>query len=86
MQLILNLIGLTNGHAAKMADALGQWDDRDVCVMRLHVPLLLSLYARVSVEAFTPSGGAAMPLSHFEVPASYTESDSEKALTKLFGI
>jgi len=46
MQLLLNLIALANGTAAKMADALARMGDRDVFPMRLHVPLVLSFYAR----------------------------------------
>lgn len=86
MQMLLNLIGLTNRTAANMAEALGQWDERDAFVMRLHVPLFLSLYGRISVEAFQADGGAAVPPSHYNVPADFKESDVDTALQKLLGI
>jgi len=40
---------------------------------------------RISVEAFCPDGGAAMPKSHYEVPEKYSESDAGAALNKLIG-
>jgi hypothetical protein len=86
MQMLLNLIGITNKTAASMAEALGQWDERGVFPMRLHVPLFLSLYARISVEAFRVDGGAAMPPSHYCIPDEFGEADVDTALQKLLGI
>jgi hypothetical protein len=86
MQVLLNLIGLTNRTAANMAEALGQWDERDVFPMRLHVPLFLSLYARISVEAFQADGGGPMPPSHFNIPPDFEEADVEMALHKLLDL
>jgi len=83
MRLLLDVIAVANKSAAKVSAALGNFSDRDAFPMKVHVPLLLSLYAQLGCTDFEPNGCQKLPPGWFDVPADYEEVSPDKVLDSL---
>jgi hypothetical protein len=54
MQLLLDVIAHANGTARRMSAVLERWRERDVFPMKVHVPLLMTLYAQLICSDYRP--------------------------------
>ena len=62
---------------------LERWSERDVFPMKVHVPLLMTLYAQLLVADYRPCGEKEAPDEWFDVPTHYAETDMSETLDKL---
>jgi len=74
--LVLDVIAVVSSSARKLQKALKGWQWSDAFPMKLHVPLMLTVWAQVSCTAFKPLDAASLPDDWFGVPDEYELSST----------
>ena len=69
--LLLDIIAVASRRVRKAQAALNQWQMRDAFPIKLHIPLLITVWAQISCTAYKPLDPASVPPGWFGVPAEY---------------
>ena len=86
MLLLLEVIATANKTARRMMAALQVWRDTEAFPMKVHMPLMLSVFAQLVCSAYAPCTAADAPDSCFELPADYEEKDLSDILAESMGV
>ena len=60
----------------KVQAAMAAWELREAFPMKLHVPLLLTVWASITCTSYKPLDAASLPAGWFDVPDEYTRKES----------
>jgi len=75
--MLLDVIAVASRRARKVQRAVGGWAMREAFPMKLHVPLLLTVWAQVSCTAYKPLDGASLPDGWLSVPDEYERKTAD---------
>ena len=86
MLLLLEVIATANKTARRMMAALQVWRDTEAFPMKVHMPLMMSIFAQLVCSGYAPCTAADAPDSCFELPADYKERDLADILAESVGV
>ena len=86
MLLLLEVIATANKTARRVMAALQVWRDTEAFPMKVHMPLMLSIFAQLACSGYAPCTAADAPDSCFELPADYEEKDLSDILAESVGV
>jgi hypothetical protein len=86
MLLLLEVIATANKTARRVMAALEAWRQTEAFPMKVHAPLMLTVFAQLACSRYAPCTAADAPDGSFEVPAGYLQQDMADILTESVGV
>ena len=86
MLLLLEVIATANKTARRVMAALEAWRQTEAFPMKVHAPLMLTVFAQLACSHYAPCTVADAPDGSFELPADYLQQDMEDILTEAVGV
>ena len=82
MLLLLEVIATANKTASRVRSALVAWRHSEAFPMKVHMPLMMTVFAQLTCSGYAPCTAADAPDASFEVPAGYTRQDLAEILAE----
>ena len=86
MLLLLEVIATANKTARRVMAALEAWRQTEAFPMKVHAPLMLTVFAQLACSHYAPCTVADAPDGSFELPADYLQQGMEDILTEAVGV
>lgn len=86
MLLLLEVIATANKTARRVMAALEAWRQTEAFPMKVHAPLMMTVFAQLACSRYAPCTAADAPDGWFEVPGGYLQQDMADVLTESVGV